>query len=83
MSQVVPITDVRPDPKQPRTFFRESALKALATSLKKAGQRQPITVRRRKPGAKRRRELKDEALLTLLPLLALSASLRHLKRRTA
>lgn len=59
MSQVVPITDVRPDPKQPRTFFRESALKALATSLKKAGQRQPITVRRRKPGAKPQYEIVD------------------------
>ena len=51
MSLKVPLTDVRPDPKQPRTFFRESALKALATSMKKAGQRQPITVRKRHKGA--------------------------------
>lgn len=59
MSQIVPITDVRPDPKQPRTFFRESALQALATSLKKAGQRQPITVRRRKAGARPPYEIVD------------------------
>ncbi len=47
----VPITDVRPDPKQPRTYFKESALRALATSIKKTGQRQPITVRARRAGA--------------------------------
>lgn len=47
----VPVTDVRPDPKQPRTYFKESALRALATSIKKAGQRQPITVRARRAGA--------------------------------
>lgn len=51
MSLRIPLTDVRPDPKQPRTYFRESALKALATSIKKTGQRQPITVRRRRAGA--------------------------------
>lgn len=51
MSTRVSITDVRPDPKQPRTYFRESALKALATSIKKTGQRQPITVRKRRAGA--------------------------------
>ena len=52
MTTTVPITDVRPDPKQPRTYFREAALRQLATSIKKTGQRQPITVRRRKQGAK-------------------------------
>lgn len=51
MTTRIPITDVRPDPKQPRVFFRESALKALATSIKKNGQRMPISVRRRRAGA--------------------------------
>lgn len=51
MTLRIPITDIRPDPKQPRTYFRESALKALATSIKKSGQRQPITVRMRRAGA--------------------------------
>ncbi|GGD45959.1 ParB/RepB/Spo0J family partition protein [Pseudoxanthomonas indica] len=52
MSLRVPISDVRPDAKQPRTYFRESALKALATSIQKTGQRQPITVRALRAGAK-------------------------------
>lgn len=51
MSLRVPVADVRPDAKQPRTYFREAALKALATSIKKTGQRQPITVRKRRAGA--------------------------------
>lgn len=55
----VPITDVRPDPKQPRTYFKESALRALATSIKKTGQRQPITVRARRAGASPRFEIID------------------------
>lgn len=55
----VPITDVRPDPKQPRTYFKESALRQLATSIKKTGQRQPITVRARKAGAKPPYEIID------------------------
>ncbi len=50
MSKHVPLDQVRPDPKQPRRYFRPSALSALATSLKKAGQRQPITVRLRAKG---------------------------------
>lgn len=51
MSISVPIDAVCPDPKQPRKYFRESALKALATSIKKTGQRQPITVRQRSAGS--------------------------------
>lgn len=47
----IPINDVRPDPKQPRTYFKPSALNQLAASLKKTGQRQPITVRARRAGA--------------------------------
>lgn len=56
---VVPITDVSPDPHQPRTYFKESALKALATSILKTGQRQPITVRKRRAGAKAPYEIID------------------------
>ena len=51
MSLRVPLTDVRPDSKQPRTYFREAALRALAASIQKTGQRQPITVRVRRAGA--------------------------------
>lgn len=51
MTTIVPITDVRPDPKQPRTYFSEAELEKLAKSIKKTGQRQPITVRRRRAGA--------------------------------
>ncbi|WP_162405543.1 ParB/RepB/Spo0J family partition protein [Pseudoxanthomonas jiangsuensis] len=51
MTLRVPLNQVTPDPRQPRKYFRGSALSALATSLKKAGQRQPITVRKREPGS--------------------------------
>lgn len=47
----IPVAEVRPDPKQPRSHFSEPALKALATSIKKVGQRTPISVRRRRAGA--------------------------------
>lgn len=56
---VVPITEVRPDPNQPRTYFKESALKALGKSIQSAGQRQPITVRERKAGETPRYEIID------------------------
>lgn len=56
---VVPVLEVRPDPKQPRTHFKDSALQALAVSLKKVGQRQPITVRALRAGAKHRYEIID------------------------
>ena len=59
MSLSVPIDTVRADPQQPRKYFRESALKALATSIKKTGQRQPITVRQRSVGSKPLYEIID------------------------
>ena len=59
MSIRIPTTDVQPDSKQPRTYFRESALRSLATSIKKTGQRQPITVRTRWAGAKPPYEIID------------------------
>lgn len=51
MTGRVSVTDVRADPKQPRTHFNEGALKALAASIKKVGQRTPISVRQRRGGA--------------------------------
>lgn len=56
---LVPITAVRPDPRQPRTYFKDSALRQLAASIKAHGQRQPITVREREPGTKPRYEIID------------------------
>lgn len=55
----ISVIDVRPDPKQPRSHFSEPALKTLAASIKKVGQRQPITVRLRGAGAKPRYEIID------------------------
>lgn len=59
MSIYLPIADVRPDPEQPRKYFRKTALAALAQSIKKTGQRQAITVRQRVPGAKPPYEIID------------------------
>lgn len=55
----VPVAHVRPDPKQPRSHFNEGALNTLARSIKKVGQRQPITVRLRGGGANPRYEIID------------------------
>lgn len=41
----VPVSSVRPDKSQPRTYFKESALRSLARSIKSRGQRTPIQVR--------------------------------------
>lgn len=41
----VPLYQVRPDPKQPRQYFRKAALEALAKSIQSVGQRTPIEVR--------------------------------------
>ncbi len=59
MSKRVPLDQVRPDPKQPRRYFRQAALQSLATSIKKTGQRQPITVRLCAKGAKPHYEIID------------------------
>nr|MBA2411387.1 ParB/RepB/Spo0J family partition protein [Burkholderiaceae bacterium] len=55
----VSVSDIRPDPKQPRSHFNEAALKTLSTSIKKVGQRQPITVRPLRVGAKVPYEIVD------------------------
>jgi len=44
-ARLIPITDLSPDPDQPRKTFDEEKLKELATSIKEKGIIQPITVR--------------------------------------
>lgn len=41
----IPVTDIRPNPHQPRTDFKEEALDQLASSIRKHGLIQPVTVR--------------------------------------
>lgn len=41
----IPVQHIRPNPHQPRTDFKEEALEELASSIKKHGLIQPITVR--------------------------------------
>lgn len=41
----IPVENIRPNPHQPRSDFKEEALEELATSIKKHGLIQPITVR--------------------------------------
>jgi ParB family chromosome partitioning protein len=41
----IPINHIRPNPHQPRSEFKEEALEQLASSIKKHGLIQPITVR--------------------------------------
>ncbi len=39
------LTDVQPDPEQPRKYFDEQALSELKTSIEKHGVLQPVLVR--------------------------------------
>ncbi len=41
----LPLTSIKPNPRQPRTYFAEDSLKNLAESLKAQGVLQPIVVR--------------------------------------
>lgn len=43
--QVVPLSEVCPNPNQPRTYFKKSSLDSLARSIRQHGQRTPIEVR--------------------------------------
>lgn len=49
--QEVPITDIRPNAYQPRTYFDEEALASLAGSIRSVGLLQPILVRPVEGGA--------------------------------
>jgi ParB/RepB/Spo0J family partition protein len=57
--QRVPVSDCRPDPKQPRTYFRKAALQALAVSIQTVGQRTPVEVRQLPVGDTHRFEIID------------------------
>ena len=43
--QLIPINQIRPNPKQPRQHFDPAALEALASSIRTSGLMQPIVVR--------------------------------------
>lgn len=43
----LPAADIRPNPAQPRRFFDEASLRELASSIRRHGILQPLTVRRR------------------------------------
>jgi len=55
----VPLSEVQPDAKQPRTWFKPAALKTLAASIKTVGQRTPIEVRRLSKGSAAKYEIID------------------------
>lgn len=57
--EIVDIVDIRPDPNQPRKYFKKAALESLARSLVLVGQLQPISVRRLARGEKHRFEIID------------------------
>lgn len=71
----LPIVDITPNPKQPRTVFDEDALAELVYSIKEIGLLQPIVVRRREPGkyeivaGERRWRASQMAGLTLIPAI--------------
>jgi ParB family chromosome partitioning protein len=53
--RLVPITDVVPNPRQPRTAFDEGSLEELAASIRAVGLLQPIVVREMTPTGERSR----------------------------
>ena len=46
----LPVAEIRPNPRQPRRFFDERGLRELATSIRRHGIIQPLTVRRAPQG---------------------------------
>jgi ParB family chromosome partitioning protein len=71
----LPILDISPNPKQPRTVFEEEALAELVYSIKEIGLLQPIVVRRRDGGkfeivaGERRWRASQQAGLTHIPAI--------------
>jgi len=71
----LPIADIAPNPKQPRTVFDEDALAELVYSIKEIGLLQPIVVRRRDGGkfeivaGERRWRASQQAGLTRIPAI--------------
>lgn len=71
----LPVLDIAPNPKQPRTVFEEEALAELVYSIKEIGLLQPIVVRRREGGkfeivaGERRWRASQQAGLTHIPAI--------------
>ena len=73
LQEELKLSDIRPNPNQPRTVFDEEALQELASSIKAIGIVQPITVREVEDGkneivaAERRirRKVEEESVLEL------------------
>ena len=71
----IPLAQIVPNPKQPRTVFEEEALAELVHSIKEIGLLQPIVVRPVAPGAyeivagERRWRASQAAGLTLIPAI--------------
>lgn len=71
----LPITDIAPNPRQPRTVFEEEALAELVHSIREIGLLQPVVVRRRVEGGfelvagERRLRASKEAGLTTIPAI--------------
>ena len=56
---LVPLDEIRPDPNQPRKYFKKTSLNALARSIELVGQLTPISVRRLPRGEKHKFEIID------------------------
>ena len=54
---LLPISEISPNPAQPRTSFDRETLDSLAESIRQNGILQPLTVRRGKKGSSRAYEL--------------------------
>lgn len=70
----LPITDIRPNPRQPRTVFDEDALAELVFSIREVGLLQPVVVRPANGGyeliaGERRMRACREAGLTTIPAI--------------
>ena len=76
----VPISEIKPNPEQPRTLFEEQALEELASSIKSIGLVQPITLREMPDGTymiisgERRWRASQLAGLTRIPAYIRTAS---------
>ena len=71
----LPISDIQPNPRQPRTVFDEEALAELVHSIREIGLLQPIVVRKREGGTyelvagERRWRASQQAGLTRIPAI--------------
>jgi ParB family transcriptional regulator, chromosome partitioning protein len=76
----IPVTAIRPNPKQPRQVFDEQALAELAHSIREFGLMQPVVVRELGPGlyqlimGERRLRAAEEAGLERIPAIVRQTS---------